>query len=127
MNVFKSMHTQWVVNLIMSNRLSIEKFDSLHMTRFINLVSNAALCVHILIKGREHHSQTAICVCVCLLSLYSGSTEGNDSKELVRTAVRLRRKSSLKVHQLLCDTLPFVTRGSRTKRCLTDNVWRIEF
>lgn len=121
MNVFKNIHKQWVVNL-MSNRLSIEKFDSLHMTRFINLVSSAALCVHILIKGREHHSQTAICVCVCLLSLYSGSTEGNDSKELVRTAVRLRRKSSLKVHQLLCDTLPFVTRGSRTKRCLTDNV-----
>ena len=81
------------------------------------------LRVHILTKGREHHSQNAIGVCVSLLSLYTGLAKGGDDpEELAPTADRLRKKSSLRVHQLLCDTLPLVTRGSRTKRCLTESV-----
>ena len=78
-------------------------------------------------KVREHRLHIKSSVCVSWFACFPLADCGNRLKAFSSRDVRFFRNSSLRVHQLLCDTIPLIMRGKRRNRCRTDSVWRTEF
>ena len=76
---------------------------------------------------REHRLHIISSVCVSWFSCFSLGDCGNRLNAFSSKDVRFFRNSSLRVHQLLCDTIPLIMRGRRRNRFRTDSVWRTEF